>query len=888
MNKIKSTLVAAVFSLAVTLVQGQQAIDQFKYEGSAGASLLDNAVRQNLQFNGYTNYWHNSYREWIRYGNLFKMAAPNIEYTIAQSKADVAEDLGIPGLKMQEGFLAALLEKEYKVLIDPSLETLNKEAASGNVLVLTAPEAPTGKLLLAKMPQDPWPARLKNHQSNAIDYQPVQAFYLKGPSSSIFVVSSQDSRERQKVAMLLSHTQDIVNNYDLKKGWLGTETLLKSVTCMFGHPVEVMGKAMNEGCSFAVFQGYMDFWAQKEMSAWVDQVGNPLVVDVGTYNIFGCKDYAGLQLQDMGGEEGWIKFAKEKGGYIFRNVYDPKKDDYKYDGYIAEVGNKEQIDKGDTPFVAYTGSIEGGAETSMVLFVPRGSAFNREEMWKAIFDVRSVAVMPQGLLMGPRKFRDALNALLLDRVYLERLFSDRVNLEATVEGYDLVLQVGNTLDAPVSGNIQLTLPAALKMEGAASTSLSLPAGSNKTLRFRLIPSAAAMAQANPVLVSFEGSGIRKQTLAVLDLPRAISMHTLLYGHAPAVDFPVSVHNFSGKSSFPVSLKVVNTVSKKTVYQTEKTANAPTSGYAVLDFSLPLGAGSYAVTVSALGQEAVSQLGVGAQKGSAYLYEDDLNADGIQEYRMENDQVRLTLIATGARVIEYYIKEKDDNALFKLWPEKPEDHDRPFRRRGFYPYGGFEDFLGQASMETHQVYDVEVLKKEGDYVQVRMSTDYFGNRLEKVYTLYGDSPLLEVRYALNFRNPEANVIGPQPILALGEEHGTEDVYTVPDLEGMKEFRMRPEEYYGQIINLKEGWNAGYDSKEKIAFVSAYPVEKPLFLHMWMNHDRNPDSHYFYNEFQPWVPIEQKTTMYFTFYMWGQGGHWLEALNALRERNLISTR
>ncbi|MEY3367307.1 MAG: hypothetical protein RI973_462 [Bacteroidota bacterium] len=888
MNKRKSILVAAVFSLAATLAQGQQAMDQFKYEGGAGASLLDNAVRQHHQFNGYTNYWHNSYREWIRYGSLFKMAVPNIEYTIAQSKADVAEDLGIPGLKLQEGFLAALVEKEHKVLIDPSPETLNKEAASGNVLVFTAPDAPAGKLLLAKIPQDPWPARLKNHQANAADYQPVQAFYLNGPSSRIFVVSAADSRERLKVAMLLSHTQDIVNTYDLKKGWFGTETLLKSVTCMFGHPVEVMGKAMNEGCSFAVFQGYMDFWAQKEMSAWVNQVGNPLVVDVGTYNIFGCKDYDGLQLQDMGGEEGWIKFTKEKGGYIFRNVYDPKKDDYKYDGYIAVEGNKEQIDKGDTPFVAYTGPLEGGAETSMVLFVPKGNSFTREEMWKAILDVRSVAVMPQGLLMGPKKFRDALNALLLDRVYLEGLFNDRLNLDATVEGYELVLQVNNTLDKPVSGNVRLTLPASLSLEGAATASLSLPAGSNKTLRFRLVPSAAAMANANPVLVSFEGSGIRKQTMAVLDLPRAISMHTLLYGHAPAVDFPVSVHNFSGKSSFPVSLKVVNTVSNKTVYQTEKIANAPTSGYAVLDFSLPLAAGSYKVTVSALGQEAVSQLGVGAQKGNAYLYEDDLNADGIQEYRMENDQVRLTLIATGARVIEYYIKEKDDNALFKLWPEKPEDHDRPFRRRGFYPYGGFEDFLGQASMETHQVYDVEVLKKEGDYVQVRMSTDYFGNRLEKIYTLYGDSPLLEVRYALNFRNPEANVIGPQPILALGEEHGTEDVYTVPDLEGMKEFRMRPEEYYGQIINLKEGWNAGYDSKEKIAFLSAYPVEKPLFLHMWMNHDRNPDSHYFYNEFQPWVPIEQKTTMYFTFYMWGQGGHWLEALNALKERNLISTR
>ena len=97
-------------------------------------------------------------------------------------------------------------------------------------------------------------------------------------------------------------------------------------------------------------------------------------------------------------------------------------------------------------------------------------------------------------------------------------------------------------------------------------------------------------------------------------------------------------------------------------------------------------------------------------------------------------------------------------LFKLWPEKVDDHKRPFRERAFYPYGGFEDFLGQGSMENHQVYDAEIVKEEGDYVRVRMWTDYFGNRLEKTFTLYGNTPLLEVRFALTFKNPEANVLG----------------------------------------------------------------------------------------------------------------------------------
>jgi hypothetical protein len=148
--------------------------------------------------------------------------------------------------------------------------------------------------------------------------------------------------------------------------------------------------------------------------------------------------------------------------------------------------------------------------------------------------------------------------------------------------------------------------------------------------------------------------------------------------------------------------------------------------------------------------------------------------------------------------------------------------------------------------------------------------------------------VEVRYALNFINPEANVIGPQPILELGKTHGTEDVFMAPDKEGLLQVRMRPEEYFGRLIHLTEGWNAGYDTKEDIAFVGAYPVNQPLFLHMWMNHPSNGESHYYYTEFQPWVPIVQKTTMYFTYYLWGSGGSWEEGVKALRKRNLITER
>jgi hypothetical protein len=101
-------------------------------------------------------------------------------------------------------------------------------------------------------------------------------------------------------------------------------------------------------------------------------------------------------------------------------------------------------------------------------------------------------------------------------------------------------------------------------------------------------------------------------------------------------------------------------------------------------------------------------------------------------------------------------------------------------------------------------------------------------------------------------------------------------------------MRPETAYGRLINLKEGWDAGYDTKQDITYIGAFPVDQPLFLHMFMNHPGNHDSHYYYVEFQPWVPIYLKTTTYFTYYLWGVGGPWEHNVNILRGMNLISAR
>jgi hypothetical protein len=613
----------------------------------------------------------------------------------------------------------------------------------------------------------------------------------------------------------------------------------------------------------------------------------PVVADVGYGQIYGCKNYDGLQVQSMFTTESWVNFAHEKEGYVFRQVFDTAADPYHYDGYFADEGNKEQIDQENVPFVTATGTLDNDAVPCMVLFVKKGEQLTKQVMWESIMSRREVAVLGNGKMMGPALYRNVLELLLLDRVFLEEYFGDRINLEAYTKDYQLNVTINNTYTHAVSGTLEIVLPPELKIAGAFTTQVNLPSNTSKTLHYDIKPMSSAMNKTNPVALHYTWGTNKKSTLTMLDLPRAISVQQLLYGHTPKVTYPVTIHNFTDKSTFPVKVEVLDKNNpKKVVYSSSKSCTTETGTFTNISFDLEVPAGSYNVKVSTLGVENISQLGVGAAIGAPYLYEADLNSDGIKEYRMENDSVRVTLLATGARVIEYIVKSRNDNVLFKLWPDKATDDKRPFRKRGYYPYGGFEDFLGQGSMETHKVYDVEILKKEGDYVRVKMSADYYGNKLEKIFTLYGNSPLLEIQFALTFKNPEANVIGPQPILQLGAQHGTEDVFTVPEKDGLHEYRMKPEKYYGRLFFLKEGWNAGYDTKEDITFVGAYPVTEPLFLHMWMNHPSNGDAHYYYAEFQPWIPIYQKSTMYFSYYIWGAGGPWQNGVKALRERNLIT--
>jgi hypothetical protein len=892
---IKPMLIVVVLIIAVFNLAAGEDLDKFAFTAAFSPAL--SPVVSSGQFNGYTNYWQSVYWKWLQYGNLYLASQPDIERSIAQNKVDIAEELGIPGLSLAEGFLEAWLKGSISELEDPESEALEKALDRGDVLVLSKASSPLGKRLLGRLPGPPvLRDSLASHQRNARDYHDVLAFPLSSGERRLLAVVADCADCRRRFKELLGGLRSVIGHYDLHRGWFGTGTLLHSVTCHPGHPLEVIGQGLGQGNDWFTFGGYMDFLMQSELAGWLGKVGLDLAVDVGTGKAthslgtvaYGLGNYDGLKIQDMPTEEEWIRFVKDRGGYIFRPVFAAECDKYAYDGVVGIDGNKKQVDAGDVPFIIQTGLIKDEAPSSMVLFAAKGRRLTRQDMWKAILDRRAVGILPQGRMMGPALFRNALQMLLLDRVYLENLFADRVRLEASWEGYELRVRLANLGESPLTGTLEVRPAPELAVDGRL-TEVTLPPGTERAFSFVVSPSAAAMAKANPVLVEMRWKGGRKRALAVLDLPPAVSIHRLLYGQAPEVVYPVSIHNFTARADYPVEVKVYAQGNLKTpVFEISRAGIARAGDHQEMEFRLPLKPGSYTVKVAALGASNETQLGVGQAAGKVTVSAVDLNADGINEYRLENDKVRVTLLAIGARVIEYIVKEKNDNVLFKLWPERESTDKRPFRERGFYPYGGFEDFLGQASIETHKVYDAEVVKDGGTSASVRMAADYYGNRLEKTFTLGGDSPLLEVRFALEFRNPELNMLGPQPILALGEKHWTEDVFIVPAKSGIREARMRPEEYFGEVFFLKEGWNAARDTVEDVSFVGAFPVSEPEFLHMWMNHPSNGESQHYYAEFQPWVPIFQKTVRYFSYYLWGAAGPWEKGLEELRRRNLITSK
>lgn len=887
--QIKATLAVAGMMAAFSVSAQNSSLDGFTAvpDGTSGP------VSDEFMFNGYTNHWQNVYRQQYRYGNLYRINIPDLDKTIAQSRRDLADKLGIPGLQMQEGFFASLAAApEYRILDNPDEAAISGAFASCSDVVVIADRGSALAQELESRNPVVFP-ELPSYQVKAEGFRTLDAFFLKNGDKTLYVVSG-DRGDIGKFRRIVCGALEVTEKYDLKRGWFGTGTNIRTVSCSPGTPIDVMSRGMNEGNSWFVFSGGYETFAEDDIKVWAAEAGIPVVTDMGASPLFGCDDWKGFQSQLMGGWDSWTDLKARKHGYLFKRVGPDKGEtdrnpDAEFDGYFAQVGHEKQINSSDKPFVIMTGNLLRGTENCMVLFTAKDGTFDRDGMWNAIMDRRSVAIGENGTVMGSDLFRQSVQLMMLDRVWLEEYFGDRIDISAETEGTCLHVTLTNLYDHDVTGVFSLKLPSQISADGNMESTVSLPAGGSREISIDLNPSPEAMGRLSAMAVKFDWNGSSKAVMAKLDMPPAVSVHQLLYGPSSGTGFPVSIYNFTGDGNVDVDLAVFRKDNPdKAVFRDNASLRLSKGSSGNLSFDLDLKPGNYIVRTKAMGVTAETQLGIGKVKGDVTLEARDLNGDGVDEYIMENSQVRVTLLTTGARVIEYIVKDKGDNVFFKLWPDKPEDVDRPFREWAFWPFGGFEDFLGQASMETHKVYDAEIVRDGGDYAEVRMTAGYYGNTIEKTFTLYGDTPLLGIRFAMDMTNPELDVFGPQPMLSLGDTHGTEDKFIIPETGGIQEYVMDPERMWGKILDLQEGWNAGYDTEADISFVGAYPVHRPFFLHMWMNLESNPDSHYPYIELQPWVPLYHGATSYFSYYMWADGDSWETGLEALRERNLITER
>ncbi len=214
----------------------------------------------------------------------------------------------------------------------------------------------------------------------------------------------------------------------------------------------------------------------------------------------------------------------------------------------------------------------------------------------------------------------------------------------------------------------------------------------------------------------------------------------------------------------------------------------------------------------------------------------------------------------------------------MYPKKPEDWRIPGRKRRFYPFGGLEEFIQQPTVEGHERFGLRIIKSGGISTSVSAKADIRNNVLRKTFTLFAGSPLLQVLYEVDFVNPELNVIGINPMIRIGQVIDSRHIIYIP-MEGKIVQERYKGRLFGKRVKLDENWIAVYDEQEKAGLITAYDRSVPFLTHIWMNTPDNGDSHYGYIELQPWIKVNQDSTTYFSYYMYGFKGDLEGALAGL---------
>ena len=322
--------------------------------------------------------------------------------------------------------------------------------------------------------------------------------------------------DRRRFKELLAGLRDVVDRYDLHRGWFGTGTLLHSVTCHPGHPLEVIGQGLSQGNDWFTFSGYMDFLMLKQLPEWLQKVGLDIAVDVGTGKATPQPGHGRLRPQELRraqdpghADRGGVDQASSRTAAATSSgpSTPPTATSSRYDGQIAIDGNKKQIDTEDVPFILQTGLIKDEPPACMVLFAEKGRRWTREEMWKAILDRRAVGVLPLGRMMGPAPLPERPPDCSCSTASTWRTSSPTGSgSKPVVEGLRTPGPRGQPRQRPFDGTLEVRPAPGASSVGQASAEITLPPGTERCFSFRPRPAVRGhgQGQSHPRRAALEG------------------------------------------------------------------------------------------------------------------------------------------------------------------------------------------------------------------------------------------------------------------------------------------------------------------------------------------------------------------------------------------------
>ncbi len=854
--------------------------DDLKFDFKPRTTNIPNAFQ--YDFEGYTEHWDKYSWTWETYTGIWDKSESNdIVSDLSQMEMAQGNQLLLEELWLQPGFVNHLHNSKYTRLNVTDKKTVMQELAKGDVMIIGTDRDSLVKELVQKLPED-------------LQYRRNRAFELTYGKNTLYVIASQTKDEADKLYKYITNALDIISAYKPYKGWAGVRSHYLLITQHVHSPYELIDRAMKMGCTWMMLDGYNDYMltdpANKELSA----IKLPFVLLPGQYGtggiMYGTKTFPDVQDNT---EEKCINWMQKNNGYFFGYLGNMKtKFAKQYNGYIiGSTADRVKLDSLKSPFITDAGGIDTQIPPSMVLFLSKKETLDQPSIMKAIMERRSVAVFPKADMYGDKKFKDALRILLLDRDYLESELISRVTAKCYIKNNELITELFNRGEKEVIVKYKYLLPASVSLKNTfAEATLKLGSCESRDLHNAIVLKPEACGKELPVGIEITYPGENKPIYAVcrLDVPYAVEQNPLMFDIPGTIDYPVTIWNYTNNSKVNVKLDIKS--NQQIIKSFSQTVDIKNWQNKTINFSIPLKEGDYTATATAMGITRTGTIAIrGLKSSDSKVYTEDMNKDGIPEIVMENQQIKATILLFGGRIIEYIVKSRNQNMLFKLWPNKPPWDGKPEGRRAFYPYGGLEEFIGYPTIEGHIVFNYKILKDKGDYVRVKVWANIHGNRLEKTISLYGNSELIEVRYAFSNMDENIRIIGINPLIQIGKSTGPEDTYYFPDINGKIEKRHPVKErYYGNTFHLREGWAAGSDSLEKISLLVGYPVNDAEIFHLWNNHPNNTPTPYFYTELQPWLLIKHGTTTYFSYYLMGRESKYQPILDDFRKKGLVTTK